>query len=167
MNSLLLLASRAACTILAVTVLMPQMGAQPQAVTRFKGAFDGKYTATVEGATLRGTGGGAGTATLVGPFTYTEKATVDLPTGMTGAGSFQFVLANGDTITAVLVGRAVPDVPKGNSFVGLYTITGGTGKFQRATGSFTVQRYFDDSNIPAFSLGWSHFEGIIDAPGLK
>ncbi|MFN7925019.1 MAG: hypothetical protein U0Q16_33280 [Bryobacteraceae bacterium] len=166
MNSRLL-ASRMAASVLAVTLSLPTLGAQSETGSPFKGAFDGKFTGAVEGPILRATGGGAGTATLIGPFTYTEKTTVDLPTGLATAGTFQFLLANGDTITAVFVGRAVSDVPKGSYFVGLYTITGGTGRFQRATGTLTMHRYFDDTNIPAFNLGWSHFSGRIDAPGLK
>lgn len=167
MRSNSLRVSARAVGFLAVILSVSSAGAQPRTDVSFKGACDGKFTGAVEGPTLRASGGGTGTATLIGPFTYTEKATVDLPTGLTTSGTLQLTTPSGDVINASFVGRALPEVPKGSHFVGLYTITGGAGRFRRATGSFTVNRYFDDTNIPAFNLGWSSIEGRIDAPELK
>jgi hypothetical protein len=131
---------------------------------RVKGAFDGKFTGTVAGTTLEATGGGAGTASVLGPFTYVEKATVDLATGLSN-GTIQITAANGDVINASYVGRALPEIPKGSHFVALLTITGGTGRYRNATGGLTLDRLFDDTNIPAFTLGYGTMIGTINTPG--
>ena len=66
---------------------------------------------------------------------------VDLPTG-TGTGlSAQYVAANGDSLFAEGSGQATPtDDPTVFVVVENYTITGGTGRFDGATGSFTETR---------------------------
>jgi hypothetical protein len=131
---------------------------------RLRGAFDGRFTGTVDGGTLQSAGSGAGTASEIGPFTYTEKATVDLATGLS-SGVFQLVAANGDVINCSYVGRALSDIPKGSHFIGLLTITSGTGRFQGATGGLTIDRYFDNTNVPAFLLGYGSLTGTISTPG--
>jgi hypothetical protein len=51
------------------------------------------------------------------------------------------VAANGDSLFAEGSGLGVPtETPGVNSIVEEYTITGGTGRFVDATGSFTVKR---------------------------
>lgn len=63
--------------------------------------------------------------------------TTDVFTGDT-AGDQIFTAANGDTLTAYCDGGATPPAP-GASVVGELdcTITGGTGRFEGATGSYT------------------------------
>ena len=93
-----------------------------------------------------------------------EKPTLDLATGL-AKGTLQLVAANGDVINGSFVGRALPeDIPKGSHYIGLLTITSGTGRFQGATGGLTVDRLFDDTNLPVFSLGYSSFTGTINIP---
>lgn len=128
-----------------------------------QGAFDGRYTGTVQGTTLQATGGGAGTSSYIGPFTYSEKATVDLITGLSN-GTFRLVAANGDQLNGSFVGRALPDIPKGSHFIGLVTITDGTGRFQGATGGLTLDRFFDDTNVPAYNLAYGTLTGTITTP---
>ncbi len=131
---------------------------------RFKGAFACRFTGAVQGGTLQSTGTCAGTASQIGPFTYTETATVDLATGLS-SGVFQLVAANGDVINGSFVGRTLPeDIPKGSHFIGLLTITSGTGRFQGATGGLTVDRLFDNTNLPAFLLGYGSLTGTISTP---
>jgi hypothetical protein len=53
-------------------------------------------------------------------------------------GAATFTAANGDTLTASVVGQATPMSPGVLSIVEVYTITGGTGRFAATTGTFTL-----------------------------
>ena len=85
-------------------------------------------------------GGGTATATNLGQFTLVYAGMVDFATRR-GNGATRFIAANGDTIFTFVSGQATvtgdPDVV---SIVETNTITGGTGRFAGATGSFTVER---------------------------
>jgi hypothetical protein len=61
----------------------------------------------------------------------------------THAGSAHWVAANGDSIYSTLVGHAeLSDLPGGFLKVTeIHTITGGTGRFTTAQGSFTVELF--------------------------
>ena len=93
-------------------------------------------------------GRGIGFATHLGAFTYTNPHVVDLTTRH-GCGSFTVTAANGDTVTADGCGDAtiVSGTPPNAilSIAETATITGGTGRFANATGSFTVARIFNGS----------------------
>lgn len=163
MNSQISFHRRTALASLLMALSASTVLAQVNSV-RVKGHFDIRATGVVEGGMLKGTATGAGTASQIGPFTITENATVDLATGL-ARGTFQLVAANGDVINGSFVGRALPeDIPKGSHYIGLLTITSGTGRFQGATGGLTVDRLFDDTNLPVFSLGYSSFAGTINIP---
>jgi hypothetical protein len=89
-------------------------------------------------------------------------------TNFTAAGSAQWIAANGDSIYTTIVGQAeLSDIPGGFLKVTeIHTITGGTGRFTGAQGSFTVHRTHvralsDDGTHVTF--GW--FEGTITSPG--
>ncbi len=88
-------------------------------------------------------GTGTGLATKLGRFTYDNPHTVNLLTRH-GCGSWTFTAANGDTLTASGCGDAT--VLSGTpptallSIVETGGITGGTGRFAGATGSFTIRR---------------------------
>ena len=80
---------------------------------------------------------GGGTVSHLGEATMISPHTTDVFTGDT-AGDQIFTAANGDTLTAYCDGGATPPAP-GASVVGELdcTITGGTGRFEGATGSYT------------------------------
>ena len=58
---------------------------------------------------------------------------------MTSTGTATFIAANGDTLSTSVVGRATRTGPTVLSIVEVYTITGGTGRFGDATGTFTLK----------------------------
>src|SRR2546421_9141083 len=113
----------------------------------FKGAFDERDTGVVQFPNLLLNGSGTGTASHLGRFTYTYKVTVDLTSALS-SGVIQLVAANGDVINGVSVGRGEPtDTPDLTHVIQLVTITGGTGRFQGATGGFTSDALLvDDPN---------------------
>jgi hypothetical protein len=77
----------------------------------------------------------------------------------TGDGTYTFTAANGDTLTADFTGEA--QVGPIISIVEHATITGGTGRFAGAAGTFTAHRLYD----PVNSTTTGSFEGTISAPG--
>jgi hypothetical protein len=106
----------------------------------FKGVLAAVENDVVEPPTLFVDLSGTGQATHLGRFTLTFQAQVD-PQTLIGVGTMRFVAANGDTILATFIGQATPTSdPTVLSLVESATITGGTGRFAGATGSFTQER---------------------------
>jgi hypothetical protein len=109
---------------------------------RFSGFFQGKEidVQPPDTTTLLVNGSGTGLATHLGEFTVTYTVTVNLVEG-SGIGSAHLIAANGDSIFTQILGQAEPtETPGVNSIEEINTITGGTGQFAGATGSFTVER---------------------------
>lgn len=107
----------------------------------FKGSIESVETYQANGPTVFVTASGSGEATQLGSYTVSYQVEVDLPTG-TGTGlSAHFVAANGDSLFAEGSGQATPtEDPTVFSIVETLTITGGTGRFANARGSFTLNR---------------------------
>jgi hypothetical protein len=98
-----------------------------------------------------------GKATHLGKFTLEIPHLVNAGKG-TAAGSYEFTAADGDTLTADFAGKATPTATPGVLYiVETATITGGTGRFAGATGSFTTKRLFD--TVAGTTTG--SFEGAI------
>jgi hypothetical protein len=105
-----------------------------------------------------------GTGTHLGQFSFTQELTLD-GANLTDTGSAQLVAANGDTIYTTVVGSAIPgDVVF--TITEIHTITGGTGRFSGAEGSFTVHRTHNvvlSGDGTHFTSG--SFHGTITSPG--
>ena len=118
-------------------------------------------TDVVQGGTLIVDGSAVGKATELGQFAMTYHVTVDLGTGGS-VGTATFVAANGDTIDTTASGESAPtSTPGVFRIVEIQTITGGTGRFANAKGTFTVVRLTDLNT--GFTSG--SFSGIITSPG--
>ena len=124
----------------------------------FKGSFKGDVTITPLAPPFVAVNiEGSGKANHLGKFT------VDIPhivnrTNSTAIGTYEFTAANGDTLTASFTGQGTPSgTPGVLAIVETATITGGTGRFVGATGSFTVKRLFD--TVARTTAG--SFEGTI------
>jgi len=127
----------------------------------FKGSLEG--TATITPGTppfLSVSIEGTGNATHLGRFTVEIPHVVNT-TNRTSTGTYEFTAANGDTLTAGFTGQATLTAPGVLSIVEIATITGGTGRFADATGSFTVERLFNQ--VTGVTTG--SFEGAITSPG--
>jgi hypothetical protein len=104
---------------------------------------------------------GTGNATHLGRFTLTSPVVGDTST-QAATGTYEFTAANGDTLTADFTGQATPTPIPGVLFiVDTATITGGTGRFADATGSFISTHVFD----PATGITIGSFDGTISSPG--
>jgi hypothetical protein len=123
----------------------------------FKGRLDGVYTLAFSPLELSVEGKGMGNATQLGQFMFEYHEVVDLSTE-TGTGTYEFTAANGDTLSATWTGLGSPTSdPNVLALVEDATVTGGTGRFVNASGSFTVKRLF---NLTTNS-GAGSFEGTI------
>jgi hypothetical protein len=135
-------------------------------VVPFKGRLDGAFAVTFDPppspfftVLLEGTGN----ATLLGRFTLEAPHRVDTRTGG-ASGSLAFTAANGDVLTADFIGASGPTATPGVfSIVETATITGGTGRFAGATGSFIIERLVNlDTGVTSGSFG-----GTISSPGAN
>jgi hypothetical protein len=109
---------------------------------------------------------GKGNATHLGRFTLVNPHDVDIST-MTACGPEVLTAANGDSVTAdgCGTGTVVSGSPPfaALSIVEDYEITGGTGRFVGATGSYHVARTLDQ----ATGATTGSFEGTITSPGAS
>jgi len=99
---------------------------------------------------------GVGRATHLGSF---EVAIPHVVVPPNGSGFYYFVAANGDTLEAEFVGVSAPANPGFLYIEEWATITGGTGRFAGARGSFVVERLY---NIAAGTTV-GYFEGSISS----
>ena len=130
----------------------------------FQGSFDAVVTHSVgdPGTDVLDVRGG-GQGTHLGQFTFAAPHVVNTTT-RTAIGTFEFTAANGDSISASFPGAATPTATPGViSIVETATITGGTGRFAGATGSFTVSRLYD--RVADTTSG--SFSGSISSPGAS
>ena len=104
----------------------------------------------------------AGTATHLGHFELVEVVVVDFGTvPPTGAGTATFVAANGDMLFADIIGHSEPADPGFVWIIESGVITGGTGRFAGASGSYISRRL--TSLVTNETVG--SFEGTISSPG--
>lgn len=142
---------------------VPMTAAQDQ--VPFKGSIQGNEIDTPQGGppptTLSVNGSATGIGTHVGQFSFTYQLTVTLSNG-TATGSAQLIAANGDSIYSTVAGSSEPTATPGvSSITEINTITGGTGRFAGAQGSFTVERLINQTT----GLTSGSFHGTITSPG--
>src|SRR6476620_11384937 len=147
-----------AALIVMATVAVPTAARQ----VPFKGAFSGQDTASHgPSATELLDTDATGTGTQLGQFSFTQVLTVNLA-NLTATGSARWIAANGDHIDTTVVSSAeLSDVPDLLKVTEINTITGGTGRFTGAQGSFTVERLHNMVTSATFGS----FHGTIISPG--
>jgi hypothetical protein len=156
-------ATRLALAVLAVLAVLGLAGPAAAGVqVPFKGSLEGDVTHTPLAPPFDSVFVDAtGNATQLGQFTLDIPHVVNRAT-RTAIGSYEFTAANGDMVYADFTGIAMPTSTPGVLYIEeTATITGGTGRFAGATGSFTVERWYD--TIAGTTSG--SFEGTISSPG--
>lgn len=130
--------------LLLVGVLVSMaFASQAQKQLLLKGSLQAVENNEVDWPTIYVHGSGSGNATQLGKFTVQYNGIVHNDENGVGTGTLtaQFVAANGDSLFAEGSGLGVPaETPGVNKIVENYTITGGTGRFVDASGSFTIER---------------------------
>ena len=124
----------------------------------FKGSLEGTVTRSAPPPPISVLVEADGNATQLGRFTVEIPHVVVPPNG---AGFYHFVAANGDTLTAEFTGVSAPAAPGFLYIVETATITGGTGRFAGATGSFVCERLYDI--VAGTTIGY--FDGTISRTG--
>ena len=157
--------SSAFCVALTVLTMLALAG--PPAAAKqvpFHGSLEGDVTRSGAPPIISVNVTADGTASHLGRFALAIPHTVNVVT-RTATGSYIFEAANGDTLTADFVGHSMPtaDDPTVLDIVEEATITGGTGRFAGATGSFTCERLYD--TIEGTTTG--SFEGTISTVGAN
>ena|SRR5947207_1828713 len=147
-----------AALILTAALAVP---AAAQKQVPFKGALQGDDTdigftsTTVTVLTV-----GKGIGSHLGQFSFTQTVTVEFATGHS-TGSAHWFAANGDSISTTIAGSGQVVEPGLFRIEDVHTITGGTGRFAGAQGSFTVTRLA--SGVTFLTSG--SYEGTITSPG--
>ena len=124
----------------------------------FQGKLEGTVTRSLPPPPISVLVEGTGIATQLGLFTVDIPHVVIPPNG---SGFYHFVAANGDTLTAEFKGVSALAAPGVLYIVETATITGGTGRFAGATGSFVCERLYDIA--AGTTIGY--FAGTISSPG--
>ena len=130
-----------------------------------QGSLDGHGIGVVQGGTLQASAAGAGNASNIGRFIYVMNATVN-GNGSSGSSTGVFLLAfnNGDVIHGSFTGFGSLTGPNAGHIVENLTINGGTGRFEGATGSLTLDRTVDLSTLPAYDSHAGTLTGTISTP---
>jgi hypothetical protein len=113
------------------------------------------YTPDPSGTIIHVNANGSGNATQLGLYAINYQVDVNPLTGAGSNASAHLIAANGDSLYAVGSGQSSPSqTPDIFEVVETYTITGGTGRFENASGSFTVKRQLS-TMTGATSGSWS------------
>ena len=140
----------------------------------FKGTFQGEdaHDTLPPGATTVAISTTAtGTGTHLGRFSLIREVTGSL-VDFSDTGSAQWIAANRDRIYTTIVGQAeLSDIPGGYlKATETHTITGGTGRFTGAQGSFTVELFHKleasgvAGGVEAHDI-FGSFHGTVTSPG--
>jgi hypothetical protein len=126
----------------------------------FKGTMQSNESYTTVSPTMYVTANGSGEATVLGPFTVSYHTEVNLVDFSEGESAY-FAGSNGDSFQAKGLGQSIEDrTPGMYNVIEIYTITGGTGRFSGASGTFTLKRLLSRT----MGVASSTFEGYILIP---
>jgi hypothetical protein len=149
--------------LLIVLVLATATLAAPAASERellLKGSL--QATETQQGAppTIHINLNGSGNATQLGLFTYSMQAELTVP-ALSATNVATFIAADGSSLSAEGTGQGTPtSTPGVVSIVETLTITGGTGRFEGASGNITIQRLVNRATFESSGT----IEGLIVLP---
>lgn len=145
-----LLVSTMTMLLLVLGLTSATLAAPAERELLLKGSLRAHETYEVTFPTLFVNASGSGKATQLGRYTVSYQVEVNIPT-ISGIASAQFVAANGDSLFAEGLGQAAETgTPGVVTLVEMYTITGGTGRFEGASGTITVERVLDQSTGETF-----------------
>jgi hypothetical protein len=152
--------------VTALAVLALSGPARAQNRVPFKGASSGVVTVAGTSPPFVNTRvDGKGDASLLGSFTLSALVVLNGKSGgPPPVGVWVLTAPNGDKLFVTFVGYGIDPTHGG----GLFTIVGGTGRFQGAIGSYTQSITFAGTPGSSPSTAYTDvIEGSIYAPGLK
>jgi hypothetical protein len=156
------MSSRGASAVMAGVMVLGLAGpAAAQSQVPFRGSLEATVVVTPLDPPFASVAvEGSGTATELGRFTVAIPHQVNQATRVI-VGLYVFTAANGDTLNAAFTGQATLIAPGVLSVAETATITGGTGRFAGATGSFTGKRVV---NL-ATRVTTGSFQGTVSSVG--
>jgi len=114
-------------------------------------------------------GSGTATSTQLGQFTlvYTFMVAFSDINPATSPGRARLISANGDNIFTTSAGLSIPTAdPNVSNIIETHTVTGGTGRFEGAKGTFTINRVITVENQEVlFGTTSGSFNGSIIVRG--
>ena len=140
----------------------PATDVLPAQPTRFpfKGTLQSNETYSRVSSAMYVIANGFGESPLLGSFTVSYHAEVNL-LDFSEVETIHFVGSNGDSVQAKGLGQSMEDrTPGMHNVVQIYTITGGTGRFVGASGTFTLKRLVSRTA----GIASSTFEGYVLIP---
>lgn len=142
---------RTIAALLTVAILAAAASAAPDHLL-FRGKIEAVENNTVEFPVSYLNLAGKGQATHLGAYTMKMEGTINL-LNLAAVATAQFVSANGDQLITQVAGQATMIEPGKLRIVELHTITGGTGRFAGAAGSFTLERQLNvDAGVSSGSF---------------
>jgi len=136
----------AATIILIVTLAVPAV-----AQVTFDGAIQGHERGLLKDTKQLTFGTVTGIVSNLGQLSLTYDVTINLVTGVGTGSGVLLIEKNGDSIFTTINGKFTPPPPGSTltvpSVTETYTITGGTGRFKKATGKFTVERLVEFADL--------------------
>jgi len=149
--------------VLALTSLAPS-AVQAESAVPFRANWESQITIAPLAPPLFAVSGlGAGKALHLGAMTAQSiTEVVNLATGE-GAASYRFTAANGDDVFITFVFLGIPTSPTAFSIAGVWQVTGGTGRFEGASGSGTYTGQVEFVSF-ADAVGTFALEGTISPP---
>lgn len=143
---------------LATTTLAAPLAGERQ--LPINGSLQDVETQQVAFPTITVNGTGSGNASQLGLFTISYHALLNIPT-LSATTSATVVAADGSSLFGEGTVQGTPTGAPGIvSIVETYTITGGTGRFAGAAGSFTVERVLNRATLASSGT----ISGIIVLP---
>jgi hypothetical protein len=140
---------------------LAQTPAQSGAELPFKGTIAGTTSAVVTPPTIEIDSVGGGVATHLGRFTA-RSANFGLLGVLASTGTWDFTAANGDELFTTISSTVEPLGPASGVVTSIATIVRGTGRFARATGTFTVRFTEVHDEVTATGEFSGSFEGHIN-----
>lgn len=126
----------------------------------FNGTVQSTETSVKVFPIMSATATGSGSATQFGSFSTRYQVEINL-LDLSSTESAEFIGTNGDSLHAEAVGQATENRTPGMlNLVDIYKITGGTGRFSGASGTFTLNRLVSVTTGAASST----FEGYLLLP---
>ena len=158
MNRRMFVASLALAALAVLGIVGPTTAGEQ---VPFQGSYEGSFTFTpLEPPLQLVVAIGEGQATQLGHFSFVFPLIANTAL-RTGSGTYTFTAANGDTVVADVVTYSTL-LPSGLRLVEeIGIITGGTGRFAGATGSFTGERLLNRTTREVIGF----FDGTISSPG--
>jgi hypothetical protein len=149
----------------AVTLAFAPQHARADEQVPFRGAFTTEFETVVEFPIIYVLVIGHGTATHLGKATaVTTDQAVNIITGA-GTATYTLTAANGDTVVLEMEFQMTPSPdPDRREFEGIYTVTGGTGRFAGATGGGMLNGSVTFTG-PNNGVGSFTVVGTISSPG--